>query len=832
MQDAEFQDAELQNTAPKAAGQHAQPPVGTEMTTLLYPESPTSELASAAGTPVRKRDGRTAAWEPARIVRAIALAFYAQRNKGAENPFRDEPAKYYGLSMLDYSQVTQIAGMVVNIVELKAQRGVLPSVEEIQDSVEMMIAGAGHFEVAKSYVLYRAKKSEARIAKHGASGISDYIAMSKYARYREDLGRRELWPEAAKRVFDMHRSRFKALLGNEAFGLDRTLGQLIDAAETAVRDRKALPSMRSMQFGGDAIEVNNARMYNCTFGHIDHVRKFSQALWLLLSGTGVGFSVQKQHVSRLDPFPLRASNEDLPVKHFTIPDTIEGWSDSMQELLMSYYEGTYVEFDFSEIRAKGAVLRTSGGRAPGHQPLKKSLEKIRVLLDAIPGRRMRPIEAYDILMHAASAVISGGIRRSATIALFSADDEEMVNAKTGEWWKHNTQRQHSNNSAMLVRGDATKEEFMSLFNAIRQFGEPGFYFTENADYGANPCVEIGLAPSLVVDDATQAKLQQYGYSEPVAVGDTISGWQHCNLTTINGRMCETPEHFYELCGVAATIGTLQAAYTEMSYLGPVTRVINERESLLGVSICGILERPDVLLDAAVLRKGAETCVMTNRAVAETIGISPAARVTCVKPEGTASLLLGTASGIHPHHAKRYFRRVQAARTEPVYNFFKSWNPQMTEVYGMKADTTDVITFPIEAPDGAILKKDINALDFLAMVKLVQENWVVPGTAHEKYNPGLRHNVSNTVTVKDGEWESVADFIWDNRAYFTGVSLLAATGDKDYQQAPNEEVTTAADVAKWNALTYAPVNYEFMSEAADYTSLKETAACAGGACELV
>ncbi|MBC7561414.1 MAG: recombinase, partial [Gemmatimonadaceae bacterium] len=544
------------------------------------------------------------------------------------------------------------------------------------------------------------------------------------------------------------------------------------------------------------------------------------------------FSVQKHHVSRLAPFPLRASAEDLPVKHFTIPDTIEGWADAMQELVMSYHEGTYVEFDFSEIRAKGAVLRTSGGRAPGHQPLKKAMVKIRALLDAIPGRKMRPIEAYDILMYAASAVISGGIRRSATIALFSADDEEMVNAKTGEWWKHNAQRQHSNNSAMLVRSDATKAEFLALFNAIRQFGEPGFYFTENAEYGANPCVEIGLAPSLVDDEVTLANLAKYGHSEPVALGDTISGWQHCNLTTINGRMCETPEHFYELCGVAATIGTLQAAYTEMSYLGPITRVINERESLLGVSICGILERPEVLLDPAVLRKGAETCVMTNRAVAETIGITPAARVTCVKPEGTASLLLGTASGIHPHHAKRYFRRVQAARTEPVYNFFKSWNPQMTEVYGMKADTTDVITFPIEAPDGAILKKDIGALQFLDMVKLVQENWVVPGTAHEKYNPGLRHNVSNTVTVREGEWESVADFIWDNRAYFTGVSLLAATGDKDYQQAPNEEVTTAADIAKWNCLTYEPVDFSLMSEAADYTSLKETVACAGGACEIV
>lgn len=780
---------------------------------------------------VIKRDGRRAAWEPERIVRAIALAFYAQRHKGSANPHAADAAARYGLSVQDHAEVLRIAAMVINTVDLRVAKGETPTVEQIQDIVELMIAGAGHFDVAKGYVLYRAKKSEARIARHGDVGISDYIAMSKYARWREDLGRRELWPEAARRVFDMHRTRFITVLAREVLGLDATLGDLIDEAERAVAGREALPSMRSMQFGGTAITVNNARMYNCTYGHIDAIEKFPQALWLLLSGTGVGFSVQKHHVARLPSFPVRKPVDELPVVHHQIGDTIEGWADALGVLLQSYQDGTYCEFDYSRIRSKGSVLRTSGGRAPGHQPLKKALERIRGILDQAPGRKLRPIEAYDILMHAASAVISGGIRRSATIALFSADDEEMANAKTGDWWRTQPQRQHSNNSAMLVRGQATRQEFQALFNAIRQFGEPGFYFTEDAEYGANPCVEIGLMPTMTVDEATITKLRAYGHAAPLAEGDVISGWQHCNLTTINGRACTTPEKFYELCRVATVIGTMQASYTEMSYLGAVTRVINEREALLGVSICGILDRPDVLLNPAVLRKGAETCVMTNRAVAEVIGISPAARVTCVKPEGTASLLLGTASGIHPHHAKRYFRRVQAARTEPVYQYFKLYNPNMTEVYGMKADTTDVITFPIEAPEGAILKRDIGAVQFLEMVKLVQENWVVPGTAHEKFNPGLRHNVSNTVTVRDGEWDAVAEFIWENRAAFTGISILPASGDKDYQQAPNEEVTTAADVAKWNALTYLPVDYSLMNEAADYTSLKETVACAGGACEL-
>ncbi|OYT72636.1 MAG: recombinase [Chloracidobacterium sp. CP2_5A] len=778
-----------------------------------------------------KRDGRAVSWDPERIARAIALAFYAVRHNNAPNPFSDDPAARYGLDEHDYAEALRITGMVVNNVDLRFHRGDNPTVEQVQDIVEIMIAGAGHFDVAKSYVLYRAKKSEARIHKHEENGISDYIAVSKYARYREDLGRRELWPEAVARVFEMHRERFRALLGQPVPELGATVGELIDQAEREVIARRALPSMRSLQFGGKPIEVNNARMYNCCFGHIDHPRRFAEATWLLLSGTGVGFSVQKHHVAKLPPLPLRKSADDLPVAHFTIPDSIEGWADAVDQLIMSYYRGAYVEFDYSKIRPKGSVLRTSGGRAPGHLPLKKALEKMRAVLDQAAGRKLRPIEAYDIIMHAASAVISGGIRRSATIALFSADDDEMTNAKTGEWFVTNPHRQFSNNSAVLVRREASREQFQALFDAIKQFGEPGFYFTENPEYGANPCVEIGLMPALTVDEPTLAKLRALGYDAPLSVGDTVSGWQHCNLSTINGRECRTPEAFYDLCRVASVIGTLQAAYTDLGYLGPVTKVINEREALLGVSICGIMDSPAVLLDPAVLRQGADIAKATNAALARAIGINRAARVTCVKPEGTASLLLGTASGIHPHHAKRYFRRVQAARTEAVYQFFRKHNPHMTEVYGMKADTTDVITFTIEAPEGAITKKDISATKFLEIVKLVQENWVKPGTALEDYNPGLLHNVSNTVVVRPSEWGAVADYIWENRDCFTGISILPASGDKDYPQAPLEEVATSQDIARWNALKYNPVDYSALSEAADYTTFKDVVACAGGQCEL-
>lgn len=705
-------------------------------------------------------------------------------------------------------------------------------VEEIQDQIERSLMEHGEYDAAKAFILYRNEKNEGRPTEYGESGISDYITMAKYSRYRPELGRREVWSEASGRVFDMHRDFFSTKLKKKVPEFGLTVGQLIDRAQASVTAKDTLPSMRSMQFGGQAILETNARVFNCSAGYIDHPRKFAEAMWLLLCGCGVGFSVQTHHVAKLPAFPVRGNEDDLLVVHHQIADTIAGWADALDALIQSHYNGTYIEFDYSAIRAKGAPLKTSGGRAPGHLPLKKSLVKVRELLNGVSGRHMKPIEAYDILMHSAGAVISGGIRRSATIALFSVDDEDMISAKTGEWWKYQPQRQHSNNSAVLVRSRATRDEFDNLFNAIKQYGEPGFYFSSDDNYLSNPCVEIGLYPTLQVDAIALAKLRKYGYKEPVQVGDELTGWAMCNLSTINGGHATSPEEFYRLCVDASITGTLQAAYTDAGYLGPVTRVILEREALIGVGICGVLENPQVMLDPEVLRTGAELVKSTNNALAKVLGIEPAARTTCVKPDGSSSLVLETGSGIHPRHAHRYFRRVQAARTEPVFQYFKATNPQMSEPYGMKADTTDVLTFPMVAPDQAIVRADIDALTFLGYVKLVQENWVVPGTAHEKYAPGLRHNVSNTVTVKPEEWDQVADCIWENRALFTGVSLLGASGDKDYQQAPNEEVTTLADIRKWNQLKPKPVDFTKMVELTDGTDLQGAAGCQAGNCEII
>lgn len=680
---------------------------------------------------------------------------------------------------------------------------------------------------------------------HAASGLEDFIAISRYARYAPEKRRRETWGEAVARVRSMHLSHYgeRSLADarrevvaageasrSECAALDPCDGlhAAIHRAFAAVERREVLPSMRSLQFGGEAVLRKNARIYNCCFTYLDRLEAFPETFYLLLCGCGVGFSVQSHHVARLPALAPRRPGRVT----FYVPDTIEGWADALGFLMESAVAGRHVQFDYSQIRPAGAPLRTSGGTAPGPQPLFHSLSRIEAIVRGAAGRRLRTIEVYDILMWAAKAVLSGGVRRSATICLFSADDAAMAAAKTGNWFAEHPQRAASNNSAVIVRRTATRAQFDALFDAQKQFGEPGFYFSEDTEYGANPCVEIGLHPRLVADVPSIARLRELGYTAPLQPGDVLSGVQFCNLTTISAAAVESPADFIRLCAQAALIGTLQAGYTEFGYLSPVSRLITEREALLGVSICGILDRPSVLLDPAVLRAGAATVRAVNAVVARALRIAPAARTTCVKPEGTASLLLGTSSGLHPHHARRYFRRVQANVHDPVYRHFRKANPHMVEpsVYDPNG-RTEVITFPVEGPDFGIYREEVSAVKHLEYIRLVQENWVQAGRRHEHCSPGLHHNVSCTVTVRPEEWPAVADFIWNHRHSFTGVALLADCGDKAYVQAPREALATSADIERWNALGYTPVDYTALEESEDLTELKQTVACAGGACEI-
>ncbi|HOE60211.1 MAG TPA: hypothetical protein PK576_01060 [Kiritimatiellia bacterium] len=605
--------------------------------------------------------------------------------------------------------------------------------------------------------------------------LKNYVFTSKYSRYIPEKMRRETFEEAVDRVIAMHRSHFAAK------GIE--LEDLLSLCEQAMKKRMVLGSQRAMQFGGPPILRKNARIYNCTTSYCDRPRFFQEALWLLLCGCGVGFSVQPHHIDKLPGIRKPAAGHAT----FIIPDTIEGWADALGVLLSSYftdaqpfpeYAGQIVQFDYTEIRPKGRPISSGMGRAPGPEPLRRSLEMIRTLVDRRIEEghgRLRSVDAYDILMHASDAVLSGGVRRSATICLFSPDDELMATAKTGNWFNENPQRARSNNSAVLLRNQTTREQFNRLMKSVKEFGEPGFVWTDHLDMTFNPCGEIGLYPQI----------------------DGVTGFAFCNLCEINMGLVDNADKFREACRAAAILGTLQADYTDFEYLGEVSTRIAKREALLGISMTGMMENPDVSFDPQLQRDMAKVILEVNAEVAARIGINPAARTTCVKPAGTTSSILGTSSGIHPHHAKRYFRRAQANEDELLVDFFGAQNPKAVEKSVWNPNGTDVVlTFCVEASPHALTKRDVDAVELLNKVKLTKENWIDAGKRPEQcVQPWLSHNVSNTISVKDSEWESVADFIYENRHVFAGVSLLPDGGDLDYPQAPFCEVLTADEIVE-------------------------------------
>lgn len=594
-----------------------------------------------------------------------------------------------------------------------------------------------------------------------------------YSRWNETENRYETWEEAISRVMDMHRTKYKDKMSDE-------LSQLIDEAEALYKLKYCLGAQRSLQFGGDQILRKNMKLYNCSSSYADRPAFFQEIFWILLCGAGAGFSVQKHHVEKLPNVQERKKQ----AKGYVIPDSIEGWADALGVLLSSYFEGggtkpefegRKVYFDLSKIRPKGSMI-SGGFKAPGPEPLRRALDRIEYMLQGVvlSGRnRLKPIEVYDIVMHASDAVLAGGVRRSATICLFSPDDEEMINAKTGNWFEKNPQRARSNNSAVIVRNEVERETFTNLMSKIKEFGEPGFFFVSNKEHATNPCCEIGMYPSY----------------------EGESGWQVCNLTEINGGMCVTEAEFFKACRAAAILGTLQAGYTDFDYLEEVSKKIIEREALLGVSITGWMNNPDILFDAEIQRKGAELIKKTNKEVAALIGINPAARTTTVKPSGNASVLLKTASGIHPEHAPRYIRNIQLPKDSEVSQLIAETNPYMIEDSVWSSAKTDyVISFPIIAPEGSIYKDEMYGTNLLEKVKLVQQNWIEAGTNVDRcVDPTLRHNVSNTVTVKDNQWDKVEKYVFENRNAFAGISFLSASGDMDYNQAPMTTVLTEVEI---------------------------------------
>jgi ribonucleoside-diphosphate reductase alpha chain len=610
--------------------------------------------------------------------------------------------------------------------------------------------------------------------------LSEITVYMKYAKYRPELQRRETWEELVTRNMEMHIKKYPQL------------EQEIRDNYKFVYDKKVLPSMRSMQFAGKPIEMSPNRIYNCAFAPIDDWRIFSEIMFLLLGGTGVGYSVQKHHVEALPE--IRKPNADK-TRRFLIGDSIEGWADSISVIVKAYFfGGSKPTFDFRDIRAKGARLITSGGKAPGPQPLKECLIKLEGILDAKKdGDKLSPIEVHDMVCHIADAVLAGGIRRAALISLFSANDEQMISCKSGEWWEKNPQRGRANNSAVLMRHKITKEYFLELWKRIEASGagEPGIYLSNDKDWGTNPCCEIALRP-----------------------------FQFCNLCEVNVSDVVDQTDLNARVKAASFIGTLQAGYTDFHYLRPIWQRTTEKDALIGVSMTGIGSGAVLKMD---MKEAAKVVKIENKRLAEVMDINPSARTTTVKPAGTTSLTLGTSSGIHAWHNDYYIRRVRVGKNESMYSHLLLNHPELVEDEYFRPHDTAVIGIPQKAPDNAIFRTE-SPIQLLERVKKVHSEWIKPG--HRTGNNS--HNVSATVSIREHEWKAVGEWMWENKEYYNGLSVLPYDGGT-YIQAPFEDCTKERYEELMKTLT--EVDLSKVIEIEDNTDLSGEVACAGGACEV-
>lgn len=609
--------------------------------------------------------------------------------------------------------------------------------------------------------------------------LSDLTIHAKYAKYIKKLKRRETWEEICERNMQMHIKKYPQL--------EQEIRQVYN---DFVLPKKVLMSMRSAQFAGKPIEVSPNRGYNCAFAPANHYKIFSEAMFLLLGGTGLGYSVQKHHVDQLPEI-----KKPTKKRRFLIEDSIVGWADAVKALVEAYYKGKSLpDFDFSDIREKGAELVTSGGKAPGPEPLKTCLFNIQRIFDRKKdGEKLTTLEVHDMLCFIADAVLSGGIRRAALICLFDIDDEEMLTCKFGNWWEQNPQRGRANNSAVVVRHKITETTFKGLWEKIKASGsgEPGVYFTNNADWGTNPCCEIALRP-----------------------------FQFCNLTEINGSDVVSQDDFNARAKAASFIGTLQAGYTDFHYLRDVWKRTTEKDALIGVGITGIASGA---LNNLSLEQATSVVKGENERISKIIGINSASRTTCVKPSGTTSLVVGSSSGIHAWHSNYYIRNIRFGKNEAIYKYLAANHPEIVQDEFFKPHEQAVVGIPVKAPKGATFRSE-SAIELLERVKRFSVEWVKPG--HRKGDN--THNVSATISVGQDEWEVVGQWMWDNREHYNGLSVLPRN-DHTYVQAPFEECTKERYEELFAKLK--DIDLTKVIEDNDDTNLSDQAACAGGSCEI-
>lgn len=612
--------------------------------------------------------------------------------------------------------------------------------------------------------------------------LSNVVIYNKYAKYIPQLKRRETWHEIITRYLTMMSKRYPDLTKDIMLN-----GQYL-------YDKKVLPSMRAIQFAGPAIEKNEARIYNCGYMPMDDYRCFSELMFLLLGGTGIGYSVQYHHIEKLPEI-----HKPLKEAKYLIGDSIEGWADAVKQLMKSYFGITKVKprFDYSDIREKGARLVTAGGKAPGPEPLRICLTKIEALLNEKEnGSKLTSFEVHYINCIIADAVLAGGIRRAALISLFSFDDKIMATCKHGAWYEKYPELGRANNSAVILRNRVKKEEFDKLWQITVDSGsgEPGIYFTNDPEYGTNPCCEISLRP-----------------------------FTFCNLTELNAGMINTQEEFIKASTIAGFFGTLQAGFTDFHYLRSIWKTNTEKDALIGVGITGIANGTLTNLN---LEESVKAAMDINSEISKIIGINKAARVTTIKPSGTTSCVVGTSSGIHAWHSKYYIRNMQCRVGDDLYNFFTKNHPELIKV--MEYDPMSaVIGIPQMAPETAILRENETALDLLHRVKKFNLDWVRKG---HRRGPNT-NNVSATISCKQHEWKDVGEWMWDNKDTFNGLSVLPYDGGT-YKNAPFETCTKEFYEEKMAYIVDNPIDLTKIIEDFDNTDLKGELACGPDGCVIL
>jgi ribonucleoside-diphosphate reductase alpha chain len=612
----------------------------------------------------------------------------------------------------------------------------------------------------------------------GLQALSAVTVFSKYAKYLPSKQRRETWDEIVNRYEDMMIAKYPMM------------SQAIVETAKMIREKKILPSMRALQFAGPAAEVNHARIYNCCYLPIDSLHSFSESMFLLLGGTGVGYSVQTHHVNELPNITKPGK-----ARTYLIEDSIMGWADAVKVLMKAYLEGAFMpKFDFRAIREKGATLVTAGGKAPGPEPLKLCLTHVQAILDRkTPGETLTSLECHDIMCHIANSVLAGGIRRSAMIALFDHDDESMITSKYGNWWETNEQRGRANNSAILKRGEISEEQFKALWKRVEASGsgEPGLYWSNNQDWGTNPCVEIALRP-----------------------------YQFCNLVEVNASHIEDQEDLNARVAAASFFGTLQAGFTDFHYLRPIWAKTTQKDALLGIGMTGIGSGEILKYNLEI---AAEVGKAVNQLISAKIGTNEAARITCIKPAGTTSLVLGTASGIHAWHNDYYLRTMRFNKNEDIAVYLMANHPELCEDDVLRPTDTVCVRIPVKAPEGSILRTE-TPIDTLERVKRFSTEWIRTGHV----NGDNTHNVSATISIRDNEWEMVGDWMWENRDTYNGLSVLNYWGGT-YAQMPFEDLTKE----QYNEILakLKPIDLTNVTEVDDNVEFSQVASCAGGACAI-